>query len=89
MALAAQRIGYYVSLPWVVMQSHIIILYKLQPSSLPKVQFLLGENVLQTLMIRVHITMVSNKVMSPSLQRMHLLGNVVISKKFLRTRKIM
>ena len=32
MALAAQRIGYYVSLPWVIMQSHIIILNELQPS---------------------------------------------------------
>ena len=52
------------------MQLHVIILYKLQPSPLSKVQFLLGEDVLQTLMIRVHLTMVSDEKMSPRLQRM-------------------
>ena len=71
MALAAQRICYYVSLPWVIMQSHIIVLNKLQPSPLPEIQLLLRENVLQTLVIRVHLTMVSDEKMSPRLQRMH------------------
>ena len=71
MALAAQRIGYYVSLPWVIMQSHIIILNELQPSPLPEIQLLLRENVLQTLVIRVHLKMVSDEKMSPCLQRMH------------------
>ena len=66
MALAAQRIGYYVSLPWVIMQSHIIILNELQPSPLP--QLLLREDVLQTLVVRVHLTMVSDEKMSPCLQ---------------------
>ena len=71
MVLAAQRISYYVSLSGVIMQSHIIILYELQPFPLPEIQLLLRENVLQTLVIRVHLTMVSDEKMSPCLQRMH------------------
>ena len=71
MALAAQRISYYVSLSGVIMQSHIIILNELQPSPLPEIQLLLRENVLQTLVIRVHLTMISNEEMSPRLQGMH------------------
>ena len=70
MALAAQRICYYVSLSGVIMQPHIIILYEFQPSPLPEIQFLLRENVLQTLVIRVHLTMVSDEKMSPCLPRM-------------------
>ena len=71
MALAAQRISYYVSLPWVIMQSHNIILNELQASPLPEIQLLLRENVLQTLVIRVHLTVISDEKMSPCLQRMH------------------
>ena len=41
-----------------IMQSHVIVLYELQPSPLPEVQLLLREDVLQTLMIRLNITMV-------------------------------
>ena len=67
MALAAQRISYYVSLSGVIMQFHIIILDELQPSPLSEIQLLLCENILQTLMIRVYITTVSNKKMSPGL----------------------
>ena len=71
MALTAQRVSYYVSLSWVIMQSHIIILDELQPSPLPEIQLLLREDVLQTLVIRVHLTMISDKKMSPCFQRMH------------------
>ena len=49
------------------MQSHVIILDELQPSSLPEIQLLLREDVLQALVIRVHLTMVSNEEMSPRL----------------------
>ena len=70
MALAAQRIGYYVSLSWMIMQPHIIILYELQPSPLPEVHLLLREDVFQTFMIRVYIIMVSDEKMSPCLQYM-------------------
>ena len=68
MALAAQRIGYYVSLSGVIMQSHIIILDELQPSPLPKIQLLLREDILQTLVIRVHLTVLSDEKVSPCLQ---------------------
>ena len=71
MALAAQRICYYVSLSGVIMQSHIIILYELEPSPLHEIQLLLREDVLQTLVIRVHLTVVSDEKMSPCLQRMY------------------
>ena len=53
------------------MQLHVIILYELQPSPLPEVKLLLSEDVLQTLVIRVHIAMVSNEEMSPGLERVH------------------
>ena len=69
--LQAQRIGYYVSLSGMIKQSHIIILDELQPSPLPEIQLLLREDILQTLVIRVHLTMVSDEKMSPCLQRMH------------------
>ena len=71
MALAAQRMGYYVSLPEVIMQSHILILDELQASPLPEIQLLLREDVLQTLLIRVHLTMVFDEKISPCLQCMH------------------
>ena len=71
MAFTAQRVSYYVSLSGVIMQFHIIILDELQPSPLPEVQLLLRENILQTLVIRVHLAMVSNQKMSLSLQCMH------------------
>ena len=53
------------------MQPHVIILNELQPSPLPEIQLLLREDILQTLVIRVYLTIVSDEKMSPSLQRMH------------------
>ena len=64
MTFTAQRVSYYVSLSGVIMESHIIILDEIQPSPLPEIQLLLRENVLQTLMIRVHLTMVYDEKMS-------------------------
>jgi hypothetical protein len=49
----------------------IIVLNKLHPTALPKVEILLCEYVLQTLMIRVHLTLGSHDIMSPYLKRMH------------------
>ena len=71
MTLVAQRVIYYVSLSRVIMQSPIIILDELQPSPLSEIQLLLREDILQTLVIRVYLTMVSDEKMSPCLQRMH------------------
>jgi hypothetical protein len=53
MRLATQSVGCYISLPRMIVDPKIIILDKLQPSSLPKVQVWLCEDVLQTLVIRV------------------------------------
>jgi hypothetical protein len=46
-------VGYYIVLPRLIVDSKIIILDKLQPSPLPKVQVRLHEDVLQTLMVRI------------------------------------
>ena len=69
--LVTQCICYYVSLSGMIMQLHIIILNEIQPSPLPEIQLLLHEDILQTLVIRVHLTMVSDEEMYPCLQRMH------------------
>ena len=53
------------------MRPHIIILDELQPSPLPEIQLLVREDILQNLVIRVHLTMVSDEKVSPCLQRMH------------------
>jgi hypothetical protein len=55
----------------VIVSLQIIILNKLQPTALPKVEILLNEYILQTLMIRVHSTLGSHDIMSPNLKRMH------------------
>jgi hypothetical protein len=38
---------------------------------LPKVEILLSEYILQTLMIHVYLTLGSHNIMSPNLKRMH------------------
>jgi hypothetical protein len=38
---------------------------------LPKVEILLSEYILQTLMIRVYLTLGPHDIMSPNLKRMH------------------
>jgi hypothetical protein len=50
----------------VVYGSKIIILDKLQPSSLPEIQVLLCEDVHQTLMI--HVLPLSHKIVPPNLE---------------------
>jgi hypothetical protein len=55
----------------VIMNLQIIILNKLQPTALPKVEILLSEYVLQTLMIRVYLALGSHNVVSPNLKCMH------------------
>jgi hypothetical protein len=48
-----QSIGYHICFSRMVVDSNIIILDQLQPSSLPKVQVWMCENVFQTLVIRI------------------------------------
>ena len=63
--LSAKRIGYHISLSGVIMDSNIIILYQLNPSSLPHIQLLLRENVLQALVICEDLAAITHKIMTP------------------------
>src|SRR5688572_2034991 len=71
MLLPTQGICNQICLAWVVMNFQIIILNKLQPTALPKVEILLSEYVLQALMIRVYLALSSHNVASPNLKCMH------------------
>src|SRR3954462_7920956 len=71
MALTAQRICNNICFARMILHIQIIVLNKLQPSALPEVQLPLSENVLQALMISEYVTAVTNKIMSPCLQRMN------------------
>jgi hypothetical protein len=53
MRLSTQSIGYHIAFPRVIVDSKILILDKLQPSLLPKVQVWIRENILQTLMVHI------------------------------------
>jgi hypothetical protein len=48
---STQSVSYHIGLPTMIVDFEIIILDKLQPSPLPKVQVHLHEDILQTLMI--------------------------------------
>ena len=53
------------------MHAHIIILKKLKPSPLAKIQLFLGEHILKALMIGEHIYMNTIQVVSPYLECKH------------------
>jgi hypothetical protein len=69
--LSTQGISNQILVARVIVNLQIIILYELQPSVLPKVEILLSEYILQTLMIRVHLALDSHDIMSPNLKCMH------------------
>ena len=71
MLLPTQGICNQICLAWVIVNLQIIILNELQPTALPKVEILLSEYVLQTLMIRVYLALSSHNVVSPNLKCMH------------------
>ena len=48
-----------------IMHTNIIILKKLKPSPLGKIQLLLGEHILKALMVSEHIYVKNIKVVSP------------------------
>jgi hypothetical protein len=58
----------------VVVDSTIIILDKLQPSPLPKVQIRLRENIFQTLIVRIKFTSLSHKVIPLNLESVNYNG---------------
>ena len=53
------------------MHTHIIILKKLKPSPLEKIQLFLDEHILETLMVSKHIYMKTMQVVSPYLECKH------------------
>jgi hypothetical protein len=69
--LPTQGIRNQIRLARVIVNLQIIILYELQPSVLPKVEILLSEYVLQTLVVGVHLALGSHNIISPCLKRMH------------------
>jgi hypothetical protein len=71
MFLPTQSICNQIRLTWVIVNLQIIILYEFQPSALPKVEVLLCEYILQTLVIGVYLALGSHNIMSPYLERMH------------------
>jgi hypothetical protein len=54
-----------------VMHFQIIVLDEFQPSSLPHIKISLSEDIFETLVISVDITMSSHQVMSPNLESMN------------------
>jgi hypothetical protein len=56
MLLSTQGICNQICLARVIVNFQIIILIKLQPTALPQVEILLSEYILQTLMVRVHLS---------------------------------
>jgi hypothetical protein len=69
--LSTQGICNQICLARVIVNLQITILNKLQPTVLPKVEILLSEYILQTLMIHVHLTLGSHNIMSPNSKRMY------------------
>src|SRR3954468_21314433 len=66
-ALTAQHICNDICFARMILHIQVIVLNQLQPSALPDVQLPLGEDILQTLMIREYVTTVTNKIMPPCL----------------------
>jgi hypothetical protein len=69
--LSTQGISNKIHLARVIVNLQVIILYELQPLAFPKVEILLSEYILQTLMIRVHLALGSHNIMSPYLKCVH------------------
>jgi hypothetical protein len=60
--LAAQGDGHDVCLTGVVVNVQVVVLDQLQPSPLPQVQFRLGEDIFQTLVISINVALVSHQI---------------------------
>jgi hypothetical protein len=57
-----------------VVNSKIIIFDQLLPSMLSQIQDVLNEYVLETLVVSIDLTVMSNEVLSPYLKSMHHCG---------------
>ena len=56
-ALPTQRICYYVRLPGVVQNLHVVILHQLEPSALSEIQLFLREHILQALVVGIDLAL--------------------------------
>jgi hypothetical protein len=69
--LSTQGICNQIRLARMIVNIQVIVLDKLQPTALPKVEILLSEYIFQTLVIGVDLALGSHYIMSPYLERMH------------------
>lgn len=58
-------ICHHICLAWVVVDSKIIVFYKLQPSSMSKIEVWLGEDIFQALVVCKDLAAITNEVMAP------------------------
>jgi hypothetical protein len=71
MGLSTPCVDYYICFPRVVVDSKIIILDKLLPSSFSKASIWLSEDTHQTLMVRIKFTSLFHKVIPSNLESMN------------------
>ena len=69
--LAAQGISHYISLAGGIGYTHVKVCNSLHPSLLAEVQIWLSKQILQTLVVGEDFATITEKVMSPLLQRMN------------------
>ena len=62
-----EGICHHIGLSRMVMDFTIIILYKLQPSSLPHIQLHLSEEVFEALVVSLYLTLLAIKIVPPNL----------------------
>jgi hypothetical protein len=66
--LGTQCVGYDICLAGVVVNAQVVVLDQLEPSPLPQVQFRLGEDILQALVININVALVTHQIVPPNLQ---------------------
>jgi hypothetical protein len=69
--LSAQGISYDIGLAEMVLDSEVVILNQLQPSSPPQVQIHLSEDVLEAFVLTVYFTSTTDEIVPPYLKSVH------------------
>src|SRR3954451_21293575 len=69
--LSAESVSDNIRLAGMVVDIDIIILDQLHPSNLSHIQLLLSKNVLEALMIRIQLTLVTYQIVAPCLEGMY------------------
>src|ERR1044072_5471134 len=70
-SLSAKSIGHHIRLPRMILQGKLIIFQEFHPSSLPHVQILLIEQILQTFTITENCERTSIQIVPPNLESIH------------------